>query len=41
MIGVNGYDGYDGYDCNQFIECMPQCRYYPKEGTIEKEEVMN
>jgi hypothetical protein len=35
MRGVNGYDG---YGCNNGV-CVPECRYYPKEGRIEDEEV--
>jgi hypothetical protein len=32
----NGYDG-----CNQFAGCIPECRYYPKEGRIEDEEIIS
>jgi hypothetical protein len=38
-----GNDGiesdYDGQDCNN-CECIPECRYYPKFGRIENEEVI-
>jgi hypothetical protein len=30
---------YDGYGCNNG-ECIPECRYYPKFGRIEDEEVI-
>ena len=32
-------NGYDGYGCNNG-ECIPGCRYYPKFGRIEDEEVI-
>ena len=31
--------GYDGQGCNNG-ECIPECRYYPKFGRIEDEEVI-
>ena len=31
--------GYDGQGCNNGI-CIPECRYYPKSGRIEDEEVI-
>ncbi len=37
MRGVNGYDG---YGCNNGV-CVPECRYHPKEGRIEDEEVLS
>jgi hypothetical protein len=32
-------NGYDGHGCNNG-ECIPGCRYYPKFGRIEDEEVI-
>jgi hypothetical protein len=32
-------NGYDGQRCNNG-ECIPECRYYPKFGRIEDEEVI-
>jgi hypothetical protein len=32
--------GYDGEGCNQFTGCIPECRYYPKYGRIEDDEVI-
>jgi hypothetical protein len=32
-------NGYDGQGCNNG-ECIPECRYYPKFGRIEDEEVI-
>ena len=32
-------NGYDGHGCNNG-ECIPECRYYPKFGRIEDEEVI-
>jgi hypothetical protein len=32
-------NGYDGRGCNDG-ECIPECRYYPKFGRIEDEEVI-
>ena len=32
-------NGYDGYGCNNG-KCVPECRYYPKYGRIEDEEVI-
>ena len=31
--------GYNGYGCNNG-KCVPECRYYPKYGRIEDEEVI-
>ena len=31
--------GYDGKCCNTFTGCVPECRYYAKEGRITKEEI--
>ena len=35
----NGKGGYDGYGCNDGV-CIPECRYYPKYGRVEDEEVI-
>ena len=32
-------NGYDGQGCNDG-KCVPECRYYPKFGRIEDEEVI-
>ena len=32
-------NGYDGHGCNNG-KCIPECRYYPKFGRIEDEEVI-
>jgi hypothetical protein len=32
-------NGYDGQGCNNG-ECIPECKYYPKFGRIEDEEVI-
>jgi hypothetical protein len=34
-------DGYDGKGCNQFTGCIPECRYYPKDGRIDDKEVLS
>ena len=40
MRGRDGIEsGYDGYGCNNG-KCVPECRYYPKYGRIEDEEVI-
>ena len=36
MRGVNDYDG---IACNNGV-CIPECRYYPKEGWIEDDEAI-
>lgn len=35
-----GLNAYDGQGCNAFTGCVPECRYYPKYGRIEDEEVI-
>ena len=37
---ARGLEAYDGFGCNQFTDCVPECRYYPKLGSIEDEEVI-
>jgi hypothetical protein len=37
---ARGMNRYDGYGCNHFTGCIPECRFYPKEGSIEDEEVL-
>jgi hypothetical protein len=32
-------NGHDRYGCSNST-CIPECRYYPKEGRIEDEEVL-
>ena len=29
-----GVNGYDGYGCNQYTGCIPECKFYPSEGTF-------
>lgn len=36
---MRGFEAYDGHGCNACV-CVPECRYYPKEGGIVDEEVL-
>jgi hypothetical protein len=37
---VLGLNKYDEQGCNQFTECVPECRFYPDKGRIEDEETL-
>lgn len=37
---TRGLNAYDGQGCNHFYGCIPECRFYPKVGRIEDDEVI-
>ena len=38
---ARGLEAYDGFGCNQFTDCVPECRFYPEYGRIEDQEVID
>jgi hypothetical protein len=35
---MRGLNAYDGHGCNQFIGCIPECRFYAEEGKLTEGE---
>ena len=35
---MRGANGYDGKGCNQYTDCIPQCKFYAPEGKLSENE---
>jgi hypothetical protein len=35
---MRGLNVYDGQGCNGFTGCIPECKFYPKEGKLSEDE---
>jgi hypothetical protein len=35
---MRGLNAYDGQGCNGFTGCIPECKFYPNEGKLSRDE---